>query len=51
MAKKLSKIDELIGIIKKRIEQGYYIIGQRLPSERELADEFNTSRPTIHMHY
>jgi len=48
MAKKITKIDELISIIKKRIEQGYYIIGQRLPSERELAEEFNTSRPTIH---
>jgi GntR family transcriptional regulator, hexuronate regulon transcriptional repressor len=30
-----------------RITDGFYAPGQRLPSERELADEFGVSRPTI----
>ena len=29
------------------IEDGEFSVGDRLPSERELADQYNVSRPTI----
>ncbi|MGT2932676.1 GntR family transcriptional regulator [Streptococcus catagoni] len=34
-------------IIKKDIEQGIWPIGNRLPSERDLADQFHVSRMTL----
>jgi GntR family transcriptional regulator len=42
-----SKIDEIVKIIHKRIMEGKYVAGQRLPAERELAEELGVSRPTI----
>ncbi len=42
-----TKIDEVKEILSRRIEEGAYAPGQRLPSERELAEELKTSRPTI----
>lgn len=33
--------------IKEQIDQGVWKIGQRLPSERDLADEFSVSRMTL----
>lgn len=42
-----TKIDEVKEILARRIEEGTYAPGQRLPSERELAEEMKTSRPTI----
>ena len=42
-----TKIDEVKEILARRIEEGAYAPGQRLPSERELAEEMKTSRPTI----
>jgi len=42
-----TKIDEVVEKLSKRIDQGYYVSGQRLPSERELAEELEVSRVTI----
>jgi GntR family transcriptional regulator len=42
-----SKIDEIVKIIHKRIIEGKYVAGQRLPAERVLAEELGVSRPTI----
>ncbi|MEN8904367.1 MAG: GntR family transcriptional regulator [Clostridiales bacterium] len=42
-----SKIDEFTEILKKRIEQGYYKVGFRLPPERELCEELGFSRNTV----
>lgn len=42
-----TKIDEMVEELNRRIAQGRYVAGQRLPSERELADELNVSRVTI----
>lgn len=42
-----TKIDEVVEKLNKRIIQGHYVAGQRLPSERELADELNVSRVTV----
>lgn len=33
--------------IKEQIDNGIWKIGQRLPSERDLADEFGVSRMTL----
>ncbi len=46
-SEKDTKIDEVVEEINKRIAQGSYVAGQRLPSERELADELHVSRVTI----
>lgn len=43
----VSKIDEVVQVIKNKIEQGFYHAGQRLVSEREMAKELNVSRSTI----
>ncbi|RAL26725.1 GntR family transcriptional regulator [Thermoflavimicrobium daqui] len=43
----ISKIDEVVKTIKSQIEQGDYNAGQRLPSERELAEKLKVSRSTI----
>jgi GntR family transcriptional regulator len=42
-----SKIDEVATKLKSRINQGIYTSGQRLPSEREIAEELNISRVTV----
>jgi DNA-binding GntR family transcriptional regulator len=42
-----TKIDQAASILRKRILDGFYVVGQRLPSERELAEELEVSRPTI----
>jgi len=42
-----TKIDEVVEKLSKRVAQGYYVAGQRLPSERELAEELEVSRVTI----
>lgn len=39
--------DKVKGFIKDRIQQGYYELDGRLPSENELAEEFNVSRSSI----
>ncbi|MFL5657970.1 MAG: GntR family transcriptional regulator [Ktedonobacteraceae bacterium] len=44
---KETKIDEIVEELQKRILQGYYAADQRLPSEREVADELNVSRVTV----
>lgn len=33
--------------IKKKVDEGYWKIGQRLPSERDLADNYDVSRMTL----
>jgi len=42
-----TKIDEIVEELSKRIAQGHYVASQRLPSERELAEELYVSRVTI----
>lgn len=44
---KETKIDEIVEELQKRIAQGFYSAGQRLPSEREIADELKVSRVTV----
>lgn len=45
--KKETKIDEIVEELQRRILQGFYVAGQRLPSEREIAEELNVSRVTV----
>lgn len=42
-----SKIDELVEQLQTKINQGIYTAGQRLPSEREILEEFSVSRATV----
>ncbi|MGA8943454.1 MAG: GntR family transcriptional regulator [Thermoactinomyces sp.] len=42
-----SKIDEVMDIIRKKIEQGEYSSGERLPSERVMSEQLGVSRATI----
>jgi GntR family transcriptional regulator, N-acetylglucosamine utilization regulator len=42
-----TKIDEVAAELKNRIDRGEYAAGQRLPSEREIAEEINVSRATV----
>ena len=42
-----TKTDEVANELHRRILERIYEPGQRLPSERDLADEMNVSRPTI----
>lgn len=42
-----TKIDEVVEKLSERILEGVYETGERLPSERDLAEELNVSRPTI----
>jgi GntR family transcriptional regulator len=42
-----SKIDAVVAELKRRISEGVYVTGQRLPSEREIGQELGVSRITI----
>lgn len=42
-----TKIDEVVTELHRRIGQGEYVAGQRLPSEREIAEELGVSRVTV----
>lgn len=42
-----SRIDEIVEKIKNQLSQGEYSAGQRLPSERDLAEQLSVSRTTI----
>jgi GntR family transcriptional regulator len=42
-----TKIDEVVTELQNRINQGIYTAGQRLPSEREIAEELNVSHATV----
>src|SRR6266571_673177 len=44
---KNTKIDEIVATLYHRINQGKYVAGQRLPSEREIAEELDVSRVTV----
>jgi GntR family transcriptional regulator len=44
---KETKIEEVLCELQKRITQGFYVAGQRLPSERDIAEELNVSRVTV----
>src|SRR6266851_3034362 len=44
---KETRIDEVVSELVRRMEASEYVSGQRLPSERELAEELHTSRVTI----
>ncbi len=44
---KETKIDEIVEALQRRILQGFYAAGQRLPSEREIAEELKVSRVTV----
>ena len=39
--------EHIAGKLAKAIADGHYEVGQRLPSERELAQSFDVSRPTV----
>src|SRR6266568_6988048 len=47
LTEKDTKIDEVVAKLLHRITQGEYVAGQRLPSERELAEELGVSRVTV----
>jgi GntR family hexuronate regulon transcriptional repressor len=38
---------QVAGSVAEAITSGRYVMGQRLPSERDLAEEFGVSRPTV----
>lgn len=42
-----TKIDEVVEVLRRRINDGVYTSGQRLPAERDLGDELGVSRATI----
>lgn len=42
-----TKIDEVVATLRQRITQGIYVVGQRLPSERVICEEFGVSRSTV----
>lgn len=44
---KETKIDEIVEELHQRILRGFYAAGQRLPSEREIAEELHVSRVTV----
>ncbi|HLI08576.1 MAG TPA: GntR family transcriptional regulator [Ktedonobacteraceae bacterium] len=46
-AMKDTKIEEVVEELDWRINKGQYTAGQRLPSERELAEELSVSRVTV----
>lgn len=46
-SEKETKIDEIVEKLQQSISQGIYVAGQRLPAEREIAEELNVSRVTV----
>lgn len=42
-----TKIDEVVSEILKRINEGVYVAGQRIPAERRIQEELNVSRTTV----
>lgn len=44
---KISLSEQIIGYIKKKISNGDWLIGQKLPSQRELAQTLGVNRSTI----
>lgn len=46
-SEKETKIDEIVEELQRRVLQGLYAAGQRLPSEREIAEELKVSRVTV----
>jgi len=44
---KETKIDEVVDDLREHIVRGFYVAGQRLPSEREIAEEMGVSRVTV----
>ncbi|PHZ37203.1 hypothetical protein CV016_17505 [Yersinia kristensenii] len=44
---KLGKLDTIYQELAQRIRSGFYVQGQRLPTENSLCSEFSASRPTI----
>jgi GntR family transcriptional regulator len=42
-----TKIDEIAAALQQRIEKEEYVAGQRLPSERDISEEFEVSRATV----
>jgi GntR family transcriptional regulator len=47
LADKDTKIDEVVLILRTRIERGEYSAGQRLPAERDIAEDLDVSRATV----
>lgn len=47
MEHKDSKIDEVVQVLRRRIQEGHYVTGQKLPSERDISEELHVSRPTV----
>lgn len=45
--KKDTKIDDVVTELHRRINKAEYVAGQRLPSEREIAEELGVSRVTV----
>ena len=43
----MTKTEHLVSLLKEQIRTGEYQPGQRLPSEREIADHFGLSRMTV----
>jgi GntR family transcriptional regulator, transcriptional repressor for pyruvate dehydrogenase complex len=43
----LSRTEQIAGVLRDEILRGQYRVGERLPSERELAARFGTSRGTV----
>ncbi|MEV5570706.1 GntR family transcriptional regulator [Spirillospora sp. NPDC052269] len=43
----LPKYQQIIETLRRRIAEGVYQVGDKLPSETELLKEFGTSRPTV----
>lgn len=47
LSEKDTKIDEVVAKLRNRINRGEYAAGQRLPSERDIAEELGVSRVTV----
>ena len=43
----MSKYEEIAGIIRKRISDGTYPIDSHIPTQSDLATEFQVSRMTV----